>query len=385
MGEEVLALRDHPRSRGVYSINFKHEGILDGSSPLARGLRRLRTLLCDMRGIIPARAGFTITSTRVTLSTTDHPRSRGVYSFCYADTDSMHGSSPLARGLRPAPPRQPSTSRIIPARAGFTRRGHRRRHLLGDHPRSRGVYRSGFPTPPIHPGSSPLARGLPQHPAARSPHAGIIPARAGFTGGPGYCEHHRQDHPRSRGVYQPNPVSLGQNYGSSPLARGLRCIRMADYTIERIIPARAGFTAARAGCSRSRRDHPRSRGVYTLGNATFRRREGSSPLARGLPDHSGPLLQAERDHPRSRGVYAVLDDIVRVVGGSSPLARGLLLVGSSHRGAERDHPRSRGVYGRSGAGGGPLAGSSPLARGLLRRTGVVHAHARIIPARAGFT
>ena len=34
-------------------------------------------------------------------------------------------------------------------------------------------------------GSSPLARGLLQKPPVEGPHLGIIPARAGFTGGRG--------------------------------------------------------------------------------------------------------------------------------------------------------------------------------------------------------
>ena len=56
--------RDHPRSRGVYS-EHGHANVSDpGSSPLARGLRRLVIEATLNRRIIPARAGFTRTKMR---------------------------------------------------------------------------------------------------------------------------------------------------------------------------------------------------------------------------------------------------------------------------------------------------------------------------------
>ena len=70
----------------------------------------------------------------------------------------------------------------------------------------------------------------------------IIPARAGFTGGPSGPRVRPADHPRSRGVYCAIFEWAGINAGSSPLARGLR-VRGGLYRLEvRIIPARAGFT-----------------------------------------------------------------------------------------------------------------------------------------------
>ena len=50
------------------------------------------------------------------------------------------GSSPLARGLRPSLVVGGTQSRIIPARAGFTRRTRGECIVAADHPRSRGVY-----------------------------------------------------------------------------------------------------------------------------------------------------------------------------------------------------------------------------------------------------
>ena len=197
------------------------------------------------------------------------------------------------------------------------------------------------------------------------------------------------------------------------------------YSVVGIIPARAGFTAARSPTRPSGRDHPRSRGVYWDRRQRVPIAQGSSPLARGLPDAVGeqgdllgiiparagftpdgaasPLFGV--DHPRSRGVYAAVRPAGPSTGGSSPLARGLLnrlLHRLSYVGiiparagftrkkmnpqpALTDHPRSRGVYSLMGRGTLRRIGSSPLARGLRsagrpgrRRTG-------IIPARAGFT
>ena len=152
-----------------------------GSSPLARGLRpRPGGGPIAMR-IIPARAGFTTPLRPATAAGTDHPRSRGVYADRVAYLMVDMGSSPLARGLR-RPRRLPHGGYgIIPARAGFTRR--RRRHLRGrrDHPRSRGVYLAVSTAIITAAGSSPLARGLPHSAGCVSTTTRIIPARAGFT------------------------------------------------------------------------------------------------------------------------------------------------------------------------------------------------------------
>ena len=151
---------------------------------------------------------------------------------------------------------------IIPARAGFTPHEGALRVLLRDHPRSRGVYtRTCFSSPELT-GSSPLARGLHY---ATCPHRkciGIIPARAGFTSTTSSVWSTRRDHPRSRGVYSPRRVAFASSRGSSPLARGLRICSRSSASILRIIPARAGFTCSPPPAGPAATDHPRSRGVY---------------------------------------------------------------------------------------------------------------------------
>ena len=71
-----------------------------GSSPLARGLQSPVAHGHPHDWIIPARAGFTDGLTIEVDPTTDHPRSRGVYSASWLKFSVVSGSSPLARGLR---------------------------------------------------------------------------------------------------------------------------------------------------------------------------------------------------------------------------------------------------------------------------------------------
>ena len=210
-----------------------------------------------------------------------------------------------------------------PARAGFTSATNGCAVRTRDHPRSRGVYLTmmWMWSPPF--GSSPLARGLPLSCVLKDPVERIIPARAGFTTTWSAADVVASDHPRSRGVYQPRRGLASSGRGSSPLARGLRTRR-----------SRTGPQC---------RDHPRSRGVYEISITTRIKQIGSSPLARGLlcffcveqglqgiiparagftsrPDYGSPCAA---DHPRSRGVYLLTVNAVVFECGSSPLARGL--------------------------------------------------------------
>ena len=182
-------------------------------------------------------------------------------------------------------------------------------------------------------------------------------------------------------------VQVVVDWGSSPLARGLRGPEYPRHLGRRIIPARAGFTVQRGHHCQGRRDHPRSRGVYQHRQAASVSTAGSSPLARGLLQGEAAGWAAVVDHPRSRGVYESGNWSAIASRGSSPLARGLRRTGRACLQRERiiparagftcpcfawgwgvwDHPRSRGVYrgrpGPSHLGGG----SSPLARGLRWR------------------
>ena len=253
---------------------------------------------------------------------------------------------------------------IIPARAGFTGRLGRPIASSRDHPRSRGVYRRGRADRRGMRGSSPLARGLPTCPAPSVAASRIIPARAGFTPTRRSRCHRYSDHPRSRGVY--------------------RTARRGHEPRPWIIPARAGFTSPRPAAPITTWDHPRSRGVYGEAGHAVRVLRGIIPARAGFTLAADASTAGPRDHPRSRGVYVIRPDAYVLLSGSSPLARGLrprerpvrldqgiipARAGFTdadlrERGAPADHPRSRGVYTKSSRGWASRRGSSPLARGL---------------------
>ena len=238
---------DHPRSRGVYPVSHGEPDTLEGSSPLARGLPRPLPPGRHRVRIIPARAGFTVGCGGVDGRRGDRPRSRGVYLNGEAVPRRFMGSSPLARGLPPRFLRRRHDGRIIPARAGFTRRAVVGRRPPPDHPRSRGVYPFSPRPTPGDSGSSPLARGLLGDAVDEGDPPGIIPARAGFTRRRSTPPAASTDHPRSRGVYFSSWYWAMIVSGSSPLARGLPTSYPHLCPQGGIIPARAGFTRWRSG------------------------------------------------------------------------------------------------------------------------------------------
>ena len=177
------------------------------------------------------------------------------------------------------------------------------------------------------------------------------------------------DHPRSRGVYSHSELCGDRREGSSPLARGLRRFRLPGRMLRRIIPARAGFTVHGRFLSGGVPDHPRSRGVYQRG------RDGPVAVLGIIPARAGFTLILScagiggKDHPRSRGVYETLPIATLTVLGSSPLARGLRESSSLAWGPIGIIPARAGFTSHSELGGDRREGSSPLARGL-RRLGI---------------
>ena len=187
---------------------------------------------------------------------------RGVYDACAAGGGGACGSSPHARGLQGHTVTRPRPVRIIPACAGFTSAHAHGEICGGDHPRMRGVYYHEIAHEIADQGSSPHARGLPQFPRAGSAHTRIIPACAGFTTSNPGTGWSRGDHPRMRGVYLHLGVLDLVACGSSPHARGLLAPGTTQITVQRIIPACAGFTLTVTASLSYRPDHPRMRGVY---------------------------------------------------------------------------------------------------------------------------
>ena len=153
------------------------------------------------------------------------------------------GSSPLARGTRGGKRYWILRRGLIPARAGNTEEHEYPNDSFWAHPRSRGEHRVVVIAEPNDSGSSPLARGTLSVGERHVRFAGLIPARAGNTGG--FC------HVRRRAL------------GSSPLARGTRRRNSDAEGVRGLIPARAGNTMFGVLSVCLLWAHPRSRGEHS--------------------------------------------------------------------------------------------------------------------------
>ena len=235
---------------------------------------------------------------------------------------------------------------------------------MTDHPRSRGEHTSNPTARPTIPGSSPLTRGAPRACRPVLSPTGIIPAHAGSTRLSAGGVRGEWDHPRSRGEHYRFRIAYRAIEGSSPLTRGAPRRSLWCTATTGIIPAHAGSTLRRGGCSMVSGDHPRSRGEHGFSPNLSKTYVGSSPLTRGAPADRHP-------HGRRLGI------IPAHAGSTRPrLDRGTL---------RQDHPRSRGEHGGRRMSIVTALGSSPLTRGALRHVGGVREGGGIIPAHAGST
>ena len=233
---------DHPRSCGANCVAPIGGGGEAGSSPLVRGQPGFVPPGRVLGRIIPARAGPTERLPLQVRQDADHPRSCGANDGNSNVEFGSCGSSPLVRG-QPARIADPSiATRIIPARAGPTAPPPARASRSADHPRSCGANAGTQNYHTSDGGSSPLVRG--QHPLAvaiEDP-ARIIPARAGPTRRSAPAWRAPPDHPRSCGANGHAGRHGRRLAGSSPLVRGQPLFGRIQCEVDRIIPARAGPT-----------------------------------------------------------------------------------------------------------------------------------------------
>ncbi len=277
----VSSTRAHPRSRGEHTCQAPSAPRYAGSSPLARGARPADVRSSMPARLIPARAGSTISRRLSSRIRRAHPRSRGEHGEWVEHFPRWWGSSPLARGAQPPGSEPGDLPGLIPARAGSTTASRSRTSTAGAHPRSRGEHVILPVLGMVRDGSSPLARGAPVQQVPGPLHVGLIPARAGSTTTTVSGCSARTAHPRSRGEHSHTSTCGVMPSGSSPLARG--ALHRPAGRVERsgLIPARAGSTTrgGRSGCSAGA--HPRSRGEHPSMMPLSTRFQGSFPLARG--------------------------------------------------------------------------------------------------------
>ena len=170
---------------------------------------------------------------------------------------------------------------FIPARAGNTIPSSAAGSRRSVHPRSRGEHLGQHVLRIDEGGSSPLARGTPDHHVCPALRRRFIPARAGNTSTSQSTVKSISVHPRSRGEHVSSIILATFHAGSSPLARGTLPYDTLEYDGLRFIPARAGNTLPRRLLSRSVPVHPRSRGEHLTRRGAAVYIVGSSPLARG--------------------------------------------------------------------------------------------------------
>ena len=357
----------------------------------------------------------------------------------------FEGSSPRVRGKRAPPSSAGHRGRLIPARAGKTRKPPASPPPETAHPRACGE--NDVPAAPVLPqlGSSPRVRGKRGHPPGHRVGAGLIPARAGKTGTVKGARTVNEAHPRACGE---NGLSLGLGFrgsgssprvrenrsavhdppavpGSSPRVRGKRPGPQAVGVGPRLIPACAGKTRSASAAARAARAHPRVCGENDMTRRHARVCDGSSPRVRGKRARGRGITRRRRlipacagktpgrpctrpcgwAHPRVCGENNADNTITFPRAGSSPRVRGKPPVvresrdlgglipacagKTSSNGTAGPvgpaHPRVCGENGNRSRGRYPGKGSSPRVRG--KRTAAAHhgaAH-RLIPACAGKT
>ncbi len=236
-------------------------GQYSGSAPRARGAHDPVVSFGGAERIIPAGAGSTLKFHRRRRTATDHARGRGEHVRAETSDGPKEGSSPRARGARPAT-------------------GHCRPPLT-DHPRGRGEHRLTRVRLGIARGSSPRARGAREPGCGHELGQGIIPAGAGSTTTQNRWRWSWADHPRGRGEHPQAAGLVFPIVGSSPRARGARRRTSEAPRAVRIIPAGAGSTTFTGPWSPLGPDHPRGRGEHFDPVGEFCESLGSSPRARG--------------------------------------------------------------------------------------------------------
>ena len=173
--------------------------------------------------------------------------------------------------------------------------------LESDHPRAGGENDDLILGHDGGSGSSPRGRGKPDRLQRREQGPGIIPARAGKTGGHVRHHPHGGDHPRAGGENGASKMRWPQPGGSSPRGRGKRRVQRVQLDGDRIIPARAGKTIGSStwGCPCA--DHPRAGGENATPAKDSVFLNGSSPRGRGKRSVLSSLPRVLRIIPARAG------------------------------------------------------------------------------------
>ena len=174
------------------------------------------------RGLIPARAGKTGPAPRWSRCLPAHPRAGGENFAGGLSFGWDRGSSPRGRGKRRRPDFRRAPARLIPARAGKTRRRRCSHSSDRAHPRAGGENTLDGLVVDLATGSSPRGRGKLMNFGQRGLQRGLIPARAGKTPRSPPWGRRTPAHPRAGGENSASAALLMVEKGSSPRGRGKR-------------------------------------------------------------------------------------------------------------------------------------------------------------------
>ena len=276
-------LSAHPRAGGENALSSAYARSSSGSSPRGRGKLRERDRLLPVDGLIPARAGKTVTRARCCVTGPAHPRAGGENT-PHSELRAVGcGSSPRGRGKRALGSRPPHSERLIPARAGKTPPGQHTAARSRAHPRAGGENLSEVWSPGAVTGSSPRGRGKRIVPDVGDDRPRLIPARAGKTHALIIGRSSRPAHPRAGGENgDGHDVAAGPE-GSSPRGRGKRARVLARAAMGGLIPARAGKTLPKRATRTWLPAHPRAGGENPRSHIEQSGTVGSSPRGRGKP------------------------------------------------------------------------------------------------------
>ena len=152
-----------------------------GSSPRGRGKHAGPGPCEACRRLIPARAGKTRRVARRRRAPAAHPRAGGENFGVPCRFRAIADSSPRGRGKRGWRRKGQHVRRLIPARAGKTSATDDATSADSAHPRAGGENMIDLAKPQLTAGSSPRGRGKRPHVLRRQHHRGLIPAWAGKT------------------------------------------------------------------------------------------------------------------------------------------------------------------------------------------------------------
>ena len=191
-------------------------------------------------------------------------------------------------------------------------------------------------------GSSPRGRGKPKGSGRGFTVDGLIPARAGKTLRLYLPPGRFRAHPRAGGENHRLTSGLEDAGGSSPRGRGKRRRHRGHAPGRRLIPARAGKTPSNVVVRKHPRAHPRAGGENAPRRVPGVGRGGSSPRGRGKPAGRGLRRRSQR---------------------LIPARAGKTVQGQSARNANSAHPRAGGENTLGDAANVAINGSSPRGRG----------------------